>query len=48
MYLQLNSISKIFGDTKKETLQDVSLEVDRNRTQTPDQDRTKNLTFKWV
>ena len=29
MYLQLNSISKIFGDTKKETLQDVSLEVEK-------------------
>ena len=29
MYLHLNSISKIFGDTKKETLQDVSLEVEK-------------------
>ncbi len=29
MYLQLNSISKIFKDTKKETLQDISLEVEK-------------------
>lgn len=29
MYLQLNSISKIFKETKKETLQDISLEVEK-------------------
>ena len=29
MYLQLNSISKVFEETDKETLQDVSLSVDR-------------------
>lgn len=29
MYLQLNSISKIFNETKKETLQDISLEVEK-------------------
>lgn len=29
MYLQLNSISKVFKDTKKETLQDISLEVEK-------------------
>lgn len=29
MYLQLNSISKIFQETKKETLQDISLEVEK-------------------
>ena len=29
MYLQLNCVSKIFRDTKKETLQDISLEVEK-------------------
>ena len=29
MYLQLNSISKVFRETKKETLQDISLEVEK-------------------
>lgn len=29
MYLQLNSISKVFCETKKETLQDISLEVEK-------------------
>ena len=29
MYLQLNSISKIFSETKKETLQDISLGVEK-------------------
>lgn len=29
MYLQLHLISKIFGETKKETLQDISLEVEK-------------------
>ncbi len=29
MYLKLNSISKIFSDTNKETLQDISLEVEK-------------------
>ncbi len=29
MYLQLNSISKIFKETKKETLQNISLEVEK-------------------
>lgn len=29
MYLQLNSISKTFHKTKKETLQDISLEVEK-------------------
>ncbi len=29
MYLQLNSISKIFDETKKETLQDISLDVEK-------------------
>ncbi len=29
MYLQLNCVSKVFRDTKKETLQDISLEVQK-------------------
>ena len=29
MYLQLHSISKVFSDTTKETLQDISLEVEK-------------------
>lgn len=29
MYLQLNSVSKMFSDTTKETLQDISLEVEK-------------------
>lgn len=29
MFLKLNSISKIFSETKKETLQDISLEVEK-------------------
>lgn len=29
MYLQLNSISKVFAETKKETLQGISLEVEK-------------------
>ena len=29
MYLKLNSISKVFNQTDKETLQDISLEIEK-------------------